>query len=158
MGAHVSVPMYWRSIPQRLRLEGCRCTACGHVHFPPVAACHRCGAAVAPCWLSGRGRIHAVTYIAGPGAPPEFGPLARARGGYYVAIVELEEGPRITAQLAGFEERPAIGAPVRAVVRRLYEEEGVVRYGFKFVPASLPGVAGSVATAGPRPAEVPGHA
>lgn len=129
MGAHLPVPMYRRTLPQRLWLEGRRCTACAGLHFPPLARCPACGGEdLTPHRLSGRGHIFAVTRIEKAGAPPEF-----ATGGYWVAIVQLEEGLRITAQLADVAEPPQIGQPVRAVVRRLYAEEGVVRYGFKFV-------------------------
>lgn len=135
MGAHVSVPMYRRSLPQRLRLEGRRCAACAAVHFPPLAVCPRCpGTELEPLPLSGRGVIEAVTEIAPAGAPPEFTDQVRADGGYFVAIVSLAEGPRITAQLTGFASLPPIGTPVEAVIRRLYVQEGVVRYGFKFRP------------------------
>lgn len=140
MGAHVSVPMYRRTLPQRLRLEGRRCAGCGHVHFPPRAVCPGCqGSRLEPFAFSGRGVLHALTYITAAGAPPEFAEQARAEGGYWVAIVELVEGPRITAQLADCPEPPRIGQAVVAVVRRLYSEEGVIRYGFKFRPAEASG-------------------
>lgn len=135
MGAHISVPMYRRSLPQRLRLEGRRCSDCSHVQFPPTAHCPNCHASrLEPINLSGQGEVHAVTQITPEGAPPEFTAQARAEGGYYVAIVKLAEGPKITAQLVGFKALPALGTPVKAETRRLYTEEGVIRYGFKFGP------------------------
>jgi uncharacterized protein len=133
MGAHVSLPMYRRTLRQRLLLEGVRCRACGQVQFPPRGACPACrGLGREPVQLSGRGVVHAVTRIAPQGAPPEFS----GQPMYAVAIIHLDEGPFITAQLT--EDAP-IGAPVRAVVRRLYEEDGVVRYGFKFAPEVMTG-------------------
>ncbi len=134
MGAHVSVPMYRRSLSQRLCLEGRRCTGCERVFFPPVGGCRDCGGVLQAMVLSGRGEILAVTRITPAGAPPEFAEQARRQGGYHVAIVELAEGPKITAQLTDGIGEPTIGTPVRAQVRRLYDEEGVVRYGFKFSP------------------------
>lgn len=159
MGAHISVPMYRRSLPQRLRLEGGRCTACGAVEFPPRAACPRCRGALEPMRLSGHGQVVAATFITASGAPPEFADQARTTGGYWVGIVALAEGPQVAAQLVGFAgyggaggsqaagggatgsgatdpapPAPAPGAPVRAVIRRLYTEDGVIRYGFKFQP------------------------
>lgn len=135
MGAHVSVAMYRRSLPQRLALEGRRCSACGRVHFPPTAACPDCGSRdLAPQNLSGKGAIHTWTYITAAGAPPEFSAQARSTGGYYVAVVDLAEGARVTGQLVDCPGDPVIGAPVEAVLRRLYTEEGVIRYGFKFRP------------------------
>lgn len=50
-------------------------------------------------------------------------------------LVDLEEGLQIIAQLVNPpEEGIRIGMKVEAVFRRIYEEEGVVRYGFKFRP------------------------
>lgn len=133
MGAQITVPMYRRTLPQRLRLEGRRCADCGHLHFPPLAACPACRSSrLEPQALSGRGTVEAATWITAAGAPPEFADQARAEGGYCVAIVRLEEGPGITAQLAGFTQLPRAGTPVQAVTRRLYTQEGVIRYGFKF--------------------------
>jgi len=83
--------------------------------------------------LSGVGTLQAWTYITAAGAPPEFAAQVRRDGGYHVGLVALQEGPRVAGQLVDVSD-PEIGQPVRAVVRRLYEEEGVVRYGFKFAP------------------------
>ncbi len=59
----------------------------------------------------------------------------KAGGSYPVTIVELEEGPRVIAQMADVAGKDVkIGMPVRAELRRIYSEEGVIRYGFKFVP------------------------
>lgn len=138
VGAHVSVPIYRRSLDQRLRLKGSRCLDCNQVQFPPTPQCRSCqGTRLCSFVLSGRGRIQAVTRVAAAGAPPEFIEQARAEGGYYVGIVALAEGPMITAQLVGFEGAPSIGGPVVAVIRRLYSEEGVIRYGFKFRPGEV---------------------
>lgn len=137
MGAHISIPMYRRTVPRRYRLVGQKCLNCGRINFPPKAVCRYCltGTEFADVPLSGRGTVYSYTIIAGGGAPPEFADLARCRGSYPVALVELEEGPRIIAQLV--ETTPQniyIGMPVEAVFRRIYEEEGVVRYGYKFRP------------------------
>jgi uncharacterized OB-fold protein len=37
--AHVSVPMYWRTIPQRYKMMGQKCKKCGSVNFPPKGVC-----------------------------------------------------------------------------------------------------------------------
>ena len=134
--AHVSVPMYWRTIPQRYRMIAHKCEKCGGVNFPPKGVCKHCNASsdFEEIQLSGRGRIHTFTLIGAGGAPPEFADQERAAGSYPVAIVELEEGPKVIAQLADVDPNEvSIGMPVRAELRRIYTEEGVVRYGFKFV-------------------------
>ncbi len=138
MGAHISIPMYQRAVPQRYRLIGKRCRACGKINFPPKAVCKYCckGSEFEDVQLSGRGTIYSYTVIAGGGAPPEFAAEARCKGSYPVAVVELEEGPRVIAQLVTPpEESLTIGMPVKGVFRKIYEEEGVIRYGFKFSPA-----------------------
>lgn len=138
MGAHISVPMYRRTVPQRYRLVGQRCLKCGGVNFPPKAVCGHClaGAEFQDIQLSGKGTVYSHTVIAGGGAPPEFSEEARCRGSYPVALVKLEEGPRIIAQLVNSPEGGvSTGMKVEAVFRRIYQEEGVIRYGFKFRPA-----------------------
>jgi len=135
MGAHISIPLYQRAIPQRYRLEAGRCRGCGHINFPPKGVCAACrkSAEFEPVSLNGRGRVHTFTRVSAMGAPPEFLQYVERRGPYWVGIVELEEGPRVVAQLVVPDDRqPYIGQPVRMVLRRLYEEDGVIRYGYKF--------------------------
>ena len=108
------------------------------IGFPPKAACKSCGqlGTLDDFALSGRGRVYSYTVIAGAGAPPEFTAEAACKGSYPVVLVELEEGPRIMAQMIEDPEGgPKIGMPVEAVVRRIYVEEDVIRYGYKFRPA-----------------------
>lgn len=138
MGAHISIPMYQRSIRQRYRMVGYKCQKCGRVNFPPKAACSYCGTLgeLEEYELSGRGNVYAYTIIAGAGAPPEFTEEAACKGTYPVVLVELEEGPRIMAQMIEEPEGgPVIGMPVETVIRRIYVEEDVIRYGYKFRPA-----------------------
>ena len=135
--AHVSVPMYWRTIPQRYRLVGLKCKSCGKVNFPPKGVCKYCNASseFTELRLSGKGKVHTFTLIGAGGAPPEFAEQEKAGGVYPVIIVELDEGPKVIGQMADVNPKDvAIGMPVRAELRRIYEEEGVIRYGFKFVP------------------------
>ena len=138
MMAHVSAPMYWRTIPQRYRLTGKRCRECGRISFPPKGICPSCGKGDSfdDVALTGRGKVYTFSTIAAGSAPPEFAEQERTTGPYPIAIVELEEGPRVTGQLADVDPKDVrIGMPVRAELRRIYEEEGVIRYGFKFVPS-----------------------
>ena len=52
---------------------------------------------------------------------------------YVLAIIELEEGPRLTSQIAD-SDSPAIGDKVELVFRKLSQkgDQGVIRYGYKF--------------------------
>jgi uncharacterized OB-fold protein len=54
---------------------------------------------------------------------------------YTVALVELDEGPLVTAQLADVDQdQVEIGMPVEMVTRKLREEgeDGLIVYGYKF--------------------------
>lgn len=138
MGAHISIPMYQRSSAQRYRLVGLKCKACGAVNFPPKAGCQSCGkfGDFEEIQLSGKGKVYSYTIINGAGAPPEFSAEAASKGTYPVVIVEFDEGPRIIAQMIDEPEQgPVIGMRVEAVTRRIYVEEDVIRYGYKFRPA-----------------------
>ena len=55
---------------------------------------------------------------------------------YVLAIVELDEGPRLTTQIACNPEEVKIGMRVKSVFRRVTAdgESGVIHYGTKFVP------------------------
>ena len=58
---------------------------------------------------------------------------------YTVALVKLEEGPMVTAQLTDLGNTPVeIGMPVEMVTRKLKvdgdNERGVIIYGYKFRP------------------------
>jgi uncharacterized OB-fold protein len=56
---------------------------------------------------------------------------------YTVALVKLDEGPLVTAQLADVEPQEiSVGMPVEMVTRKLRQEgeRGVIVYGYKFRP------------------------
>lgn len=138
MGAYVSLPDFARSLPQRYRLVAQKCVACAKLAFPPRATCPSCGARDAEdVALSGRGRVYSFTIIAQGSGPSEFAAEQSMTGDYVSAIVELEEGPRVAARLADVAARAVdVGMPVEATLRRLYRQQGVDRYGFKFAPAN----------------------
>jgi uncharacterized OB-fold protein len=131
--------MYWRTIPQRYKLTGQKCRKCGHVNFPPKGVCKYCSASSEfdELQLTGRGKVHTFVLISAGGAPPEFAEQEKAGGQYPVAIVELEEGPKVIGQIADVDPKEVkIGMPVNTELRKIYSEEGVIRYGFKFVPVT----------------------
>lgn len=88
--------------------------------------------------LSGKGIIYSWTRIERDHVPAEFVDQAP----YYVALVDLSEGPRVTAMLSDLDislpvgERIKIGQPVEMVTRKLHEdgERGMLVYGYKFRP------------------------
>jgi len=126
----MDLPRYHRLTAPYYRLEGRRCRRCGALHFPPRAACGTCrGQETEPYRFSGRGTVFSFAEVAQ--APQGFS------GPYMVALVELEEGIRVTAQLTDVDpEEVEIGMPVEMVTRRLQEKgpHGYIVYGFKFRP------------------------
>ena len=135
MGAYVPWGTWVEDLPARLRLVAQRCAACDRTLYPPRAACPQCRSrALEPVQLPSEAQVYAATRIGRGGAPSEFALEQMQVGAYWVAVVEWpQQKVRVTARLWGYdEEGPAIGARVRPVVRRLFEQEGKVRYGVKF--------------------------
>jgi uncharacterized OB-fold protein len=124
-------PQYAREIPQRYRLEGAACTGCQKRYFPPRRVCPACkGTELVAVPLARQGSIVTYTII-------HLGPRGMAmETPYAVAIVELDDGVRLTSQVVDCApEELSIGARVRAVFRRFGAEghDGIIHYGHKFV-------------------------
>jgi uncharacterized OB-fold protein len=99
------------------KLMGSRCARDGKVFLPPRGMCSEdFGDEMEWVELSGRGRLAAfsVIYI-GPGAMTEAG--YDRKNPYCTAIIELEEGPKISGQLVEVDvlhpETISIGMPVQ---------------------------------------------
>ncbi|MCG8349317.1 MAG: Zn-ribbon domain-containing OB-fold protein [Chloroflexales bacterium] len=129
----MDIAKHWRQRATRYRLEGQRHRATGEVRFPPQPAAL---GESADTWetyaLSGKGEIYSFSVIRQ--APTGFEHVAP----YPVALIRLDEGPLITAQLTDCVEADlSIGQRVEMVTRRLKDtgEDGVLVYGYKFRPA-----------------------
>lgn len=121
----------WRHIQQRYNLIGSKCSNCGKVFFPSRPICPDCRrkGKMGPFQFSGKGKIYSFSVIRS--APSDFKKLAP----YAVAIIELEEGAKLTTQLVDCDvDALKIGDPVEMVFRRIREDgkDGVISYGFKF--------------------------
>ncbi|WP_414469891.1 Zn-ribbon domain-containing OB-fold protein [Methanobacterium sp. ACI-7] len=121
----------WRHIPQRYSLIGSECSQCGTVFFPKRVICPECRRKgnLEDIQLNGNGKIHTYSVITTP--TDEFKTIAP----YVVAIVELEEGTKLTTQIVDCDpEDVKIGDEVEMVFRRIKEEgdDGVISYGYKF--------------------------
>ena len=137
MTSYISLPMYAANIDERLRIIAGKCDACGTLAYPQRPVCINCGAdSFTDTKLSGEGTLYTFSVVAGGGAPSEFDDEQTMTGDVLCGVVELKEGPRVMVRLADMEPGDLqIGMKLRAVVRRLYDQEGILRYGAKFVPA-----------------------
>lgn len=80
-----------------LRLQ--RCRPCDAFYFPPRLLCPRClSDDVAWERISGKGTLH--TYVINHRAAPGFEP------GYAIAVVQLDEGPRMMTNIVGVDNTP----------------------------------------------------
>ena len=129
----MDIPRHWRLKSQRYSLIGEVCPNCDAKLFPPRDVCPECGGpAKEPFAFSGRGEVFSYsTVFQAPASHEEQAP-------YTVALVKLEEGPLVTAQLTDLGDDPvAIGMPVEMVTRRIRsdgDENGILVYGYKFRP------------------------
>ncbi len=130
----MEVPRHWRLKQQRYALVGEICPHCEGKIFPPRDVCPHCGGeAKTPYTFSGKGTVYSYTVM--HDAPIGYDENVP----YTVALVQLEEGPMVTAQLTDLDEQGVqIGMPVEMVTRRIRQdgdERGLLVYGYKFRPA-----------------------
>jgi hypothetical protein len=99
-----------------LRLQ--RCNTCGKVYFPPRPFCPACAARdVAVFAASGKGRLY--SYVIHHRPVPGFTPP------YAIAVVELEEGPRMMTNITGCPQTPEaleLDMPVEVAFEKLDDE------------------------------------
>jgi uncharacterized OB-fold protein len=115
---------FWEACrAHRLDLPWCR--DCGRPHLPPGPVCPFCFADALE-WrrASGRGRVSSWVVV-----HKDWFPAFRAELPYNVVQVELEEGPRLTANVVGVEnERLAVGLPVEVVFDDVAPEMTLPRF------------------------------
>jgi uncharacterized OB-fold protein len=122
---------YFREIPQRYRLEAAKCRKCGHVSFPPRLVCPDC-----------KGREFELKALQDTGTLVTF-TIVRVGSDkfsketpYAVGIVELNDGVRLTTQIANVDvDELKVGQNVRLEFRRIQEDgkAGILCYGYKAV-------------------------
>jgi len=129
----MEIPRHWRLRQQRYGLVGEVCPHCEAKVFPPRDICPSCGQEAKTLYaFSGKGEVYSYTTIyEAPAGYDENAP-------YTVALVKLNEGPMVTAQLTDVGNQPIqIGMPVEMVTRKLRQdgdERGMLVYGYKFRP------------------------
>ena len=102
--------------------------------LPPREVCRQCRSRdLAPRALRGEGTLASFTVVYQ--APDGYDDQAP----YAVGLVDLAEGPRLTAMLTDLDlDQLQIGMPLEMVIRKINQdgEEGVIHYGYKFRPTA----------------------
>ncbi len=93
---------YWEDAARGV-LSIQRCRECERPYFYPRSACPRCGSEDVE-WFeaSGRGTLHSYLIVHAPA--PGFADIAP----HAIAVVELEEGPRMMTNIIGIENTPEL--------------------------------------------------
>jgi len=89
---------YWDSLRQHAaKLQ--KCKKCGQFRFPPAPSCPYCGT-MGGEWvpISGKGKVFSWIVVHRP-----IHPLLAADVPFVVAIIELDEGPRLAGRLIGYD-------------------------------------------------------
>ena len=129
----MEVPRHWRLKKQRYSLVGEICPHCDAKLFPLRDICPECGQEAKHLYnFSDKGEVYSYTTVYdAPAGYEEYAP-------YTVALVRLEEGPLVTAQLTDIGEASVeVGTSVEMVTRKLRQdgaERGMLVYGYKFRP------------------------
>ena len=128
----MELSQHWRLKQQRYSLIGEVCPNCEQKIFPPRDICPDCGKdAKTTFQFSGKGEVYSYTTVhQAPAGYEENAP-------YTLALIRLNEGPMVTAQLTDLDNRAVeIGMPVEMVTRKLRSEgeRGMLIYGYKFRP------------------------
>ncbi len=128
----MEVSRHWRLNQQRYALIGEECENCGVKLFPPRDVCIECKAPAYELYtFTGLGEVFSYTTIYD--APAGF----EHNAPYTLALVKLDEGPVVTAQLTDMDKEDVnIGMRVEMVTRKLRTDgdEGMIVYGYKFRP------------------------
>src|SRR5690242_21497656 len=115
---------YWEALA-RHELVFQRCRGCGTKRFPPRAVCPVClSSSVEWVRASGRGTVYSFT-VTHQNQAPGF----RESLPYVLAVVELEEGPRVMTNVVGCTpDAVRIGLPVEAVFEDVTPEVTLLKF------------------------------
>ncbi len=118
---------YWDGLAQgEVRLQ--KCGACGKYQYPAETFCYECGAQKMS-WVkvAGEGTVYSFIVV-----HQLYHKLLKPFMPYTVAIVQMDEGPRMLAAMLGLKKSIAIGDRVKPCIRVVDNERAFLTY----VPAS----------------------
>jgi hypothetical protein len=98
-----------------LRLQ--RCRSCGKAYFFPRPFCPHCSSNDVE-WFTASGRGRLYSYVINHRPPPNFKDYAP----YVIAVVELEEGPRMMTNIIGVDPAPE-NLPIDLPVEVTWEQQ-----------------------------------
>jgi len=102
---------YWEALHEH-RLMVPRCDDCGHAWFPPSRLCPNCNSSKFT-WTQSSGRGKVFSYVV---FHRVYHPGFTGEVPYVVALIELEEGPRLLSNVVGIRpEQVACDMPVSFV-------------------------------------------
>jgi len=116
-GATPETRPYWDAAREG-RLDIPRCTACGKPHFYPRTSCPFCGSTELE-WMTCSGRSTLHSYVISHRPAPGFGDRT------VIAVVELEEGPRMMTNVVDVEPVPE-ALPLDLPLQVRFEQRGEV--------------------------------
>jgi len=120
---------YWRNINHRYQLEGAQCSSCNKKYYPQCYRCSCSSVSFTKVNLSKSGKLISFSQVK---IPPK---QLCHESPYCIGMVELDDGPRLMAQLTDVTfEQLKIGMRVRGVFRRYHVsgKTGLIHYGIKF--------------------------
>jgi uncharacterized OB-fold protein len=112
---------YWQAAAQGVLLVP-KCLACARAFWHPRPRCPHCGSDQVD-WItaSGKGSVHTFTVVRQSGDP-----YFKSRLPYMVAMVELDEGPRMMSNIVDCApEKLAIGMRVAVLFEAAAGTEGI---------------------------------
>jgi benzoylsuccinyl-CoA thiolase BbsA subunit len=108
-------------------VTGGKCKACGTVNYPKRAVCSNCkNETFDPVPIHGEGKVLTYTDVYALAIDYETRYLR-------LAIVELDDGLRVTGQL--LDDHPELGKAVKTTIGVVREQGGREIHGLQFVPA-----------------------
>ena len=134
----MSIQRYWKKIPEYYNLRGKKCISCSELYFPSRDICKKCGSLeLKNHFFEGKGEIVTYTIIRTAVTDYEGEQLdfPSHKVPYVMAIIKLDEGPMLTAEVVdSLIEDVQIGKNAEMVFRKIIEKgkKGAIHYGYKF--------------------------
>ncbi len=114
---------FWEGLSAgEVRLQ--HCNACDTHQYPPETFCYACGGTDLD-WRAVKGEGEVYSYVVVHRSP---NPAFKAFEPYTVAIVQMDEGPRMLSAMLSLEQPIEIGARVRPAITALDSERSVLMY------------------------------